>query len=307
MAKLPISDYVANYYKEQGIEFTFRQQAHFCWYYNDLLKDQLNSLREILEISDDEKLNTEIRERITYEEKAYECFMAGQEGCIYIVHPDDEDEYDKEYFASAEKAITYGKHHSNKEFLIEKCWLFDKNPNGLLAETGNDYPENVNEILSWYRFTSEGYVMYSASNECKAPFDQEDNERFENMFLYIKSPFGLGDIVMGPDLKRPEVVSSDHDCFMEHYDRLKDRENIQFDMGDNCIRVDIIRADGGLNYDHISPFDLWKADSWEDKEYWELLQIMSRAIKNGVDLLEFDFLRQQYSKRNEKSKDSSKE
>ena len=82
MVKLPISDYVANYYKEQGIEFTLRQQAHFCWCYNDLLDNRLNSLKEILEVSDNQKLNTEIRERIAYEEKAYECFMTGQEGCI---------------------------------------------------------------------------------------------------------------------------------------------------------------------------------------------------------------------------------
>lgn len=72
MVKLPISDYVADYYKEQGIEFTFRQQAHFCWYYNDLLKEKMKSLNEILKISNDEKLNTEIRERIAYEEKAYQ-------------------------------------------------------------------------------------------------------------------------------------------------------------------------------------------------------------------------------------------
>lgn len=83
MVKLPISDYVSNYYKEQGIVFTLRQQAHICWQCNDLLKDQLNSIREILEISDDEKLNTEIRERIAYEEKAHERFIEGQEGCIY--------------------------------------------------------------------------------------------------------------------------------------------------------------------------------------------------------------------------------
>lgn len=112
---------MANYYKEQGIEFTLRQQTHFCWYYNDLLKDQLNSIREILKISDDEKLNTEIGERIAHEEKAYECFLTGQEGCIYIVCPDDKDEYEKEYFASAEKAIAYGMHHCKKYFEIKKA------------------------------------------------------------------------------------------------------------------------------------------------------------------------------------------
>lgn len=201
MVKLPISDYVANYYKEQGIEFTLRQQAHFCWYYNDLLKEQLNSLREILEISDDEKLNTEIRERIEYEEKAYECFMAGQEGCIYIVRHDDKGGHGEEYFASAKKAISYGIHYCDKYFEVIKSWMFDKNPKGLSEETGDGDMENVNEILSWYRYTLDGDVIYGFSNECKAPFDEKDNSRFENMFLYIKSPFGLGDIVMGSDFE----------------------------------------------------------------------------------------------------------
>lgn len=300
MAKLPISDYVANYYKEQGIEFTLRQQAHICWCYNDLLDNRLNSLKEILEVSDDQKLNTEIRERIAYEEKAYECFTTGQEGCIYIFYPDNGEEYDREYFASAEKATSYGKHHCAKNFRIEKSWLFDKNPKSLLEEAGDNYPENVNEILSRYSFTPGGNVIHGDSWECEATFDEEDYNRFEYMFLYIKSPFGLGDIVMGPDWECPEVVSTDHDCFMEDYDRLKDREYIQFDTSDNCIRTDWIGKDGELYYDHTTPFHLWKVDSWEDKEYWELLQIMSCAVKKGIDLYDFDILCYKYGKRNEK-------
>lgn len=302
MVKLPISDYVANYYKEQGIEFTLRQQAHICWFYNDLLKDQMSSIGEILKISDDEKLNTEIRERITYEEKAYECFMTGQNGCIYIVRPDDKDEYEEEYFASAEKAISYGIYHCDKYFEVMKSWLFDKNPKGLSEEADNDNPENVNEILSWYRLTSEGYIIYGYSNECKAPFDEEDNSRFENMFLYIKSPFGLGDIVMGPDFERPEVVTTDHDCFMEHYDRLKDHEYIQLDGSDNCIRTDCIGTNGNMYYDHTVPFHLWKIDSWEDKEYWELMKMMSTAAQKGIDLYSFDIMCHEYGKRNKEEK-----
>ena len=184
MVKLPISDYVADYYKEQGITFTFRQQAHFCWFYQNLLKDRLDSLREILKISDDEKLNTEIRERIAYEEKAYECFMTGQEGCIYIVCPDGRKEYDEiEYFLSAERAVSYGIRHCDNGFEVIKRWLFDKNPEGLSEETEGDGPENTNGILSWYRFTLEGDISYGSSYEYMEPFDEEDYDRFENMFL----------------------------------------------------------------------------------------------------------------------------
>ena len=109
MVRLPMSDDAASYYKEQRIEFTFRQQAHFCWAYDPLLKDRMKSLREILEISDDERLNMEIRQRLAYEEEIYARFMANDmDGCIYVVHPDDENEYEDGYFRSAQSAIAYG-------------------------------------------------------------------------------------------------------------------------------------------------------------------------------------------------------
>lgn len=306
MVKLPMSDYVAGYYKEQGIEFTFRQQAHFCWYYNDLLKNQLGSLKEILQISDDEKLNTEIRERIEYEEKAYECFIAGHEGCIYIVRPDDEDEYDEEYFASAKKAVSYGIHHCGKKFEVIKSWLFDKNPEGLSVEAGGDVPENVNEILSWYSFTSEGDAIYGGSNEYKALFDEEDNNRFENMFLNIKSPFGLGDIVMGPGFDKPQVVSTGHDCFEETYNRLKGHEYMQLDALDNSIRTDYIGTDGNAYYDHTVPFYLWKVDSWEDMEYWEILKNLSKAAKAGIDIFGLYYFVHEYAKHHSKEIETHK-
>lgn len=301
MVKLPVSDHVADYYKEQGITFTFRQQAHFCWFYQDLLQDRLNSIKEILKISDDEKLNTEIRERIAYEEKAHECFMTGQEGCIYIVRPDGRKDYDEtEYFLSAERAVSYGIRHCGNGFEVIKRWLFDKNPEGLSEETEGDEPGNVNEILSWYSFTPEGDILYGGSYEYMEPFSEEDYDRFENMFLYIKSPFGLGDIVMGPDLERPQVVSTDHDCFMEHYDRQKAFGYTVFEGFENIIRTDLVNVDGSLDYAHTVPFALWKVDSWEDQEYWELLQIMSHAVKNGVELYDFNILCRKYGERNEK-------
>lgn len=301
MVKLPISDYVAGYYKEQGIEFTFCQQATLCWNYHSLLENQLKSLRDILSMSDDEKLNKEIAERVEYEEKAYECFMTNHDSAIfYVFHPDNKGEYDEGYFSTAEAALSFGTRHCDREFSIDKCYFLDRYPKEL--SEGETIGE-INPIRSTYYFTSEGDIKYGWSRECPAPFHCEDGSRFENRFLNIKSPFGLGDIVMGPDLKCPAVVSTGHDCFMEHYDRLKDREYIQFDTSDNCIRTDWIGADGTLYYDHTVPFDLWKIDSWEDKEYWELLQMMSAALKEGIDLYGFDMLCYRYGRRNREKKD----
>lgn len=298
MVKLPMSDYVCNYYREQGIEFSFRQQAHICWYYHNLLEDQLKSIRDILVVSDDEELNREIEERLEYEEKAYACFMTNNDsGCIYIVRPDDREDNDEEYFASAEKAIAYGIHNFEEGFKVEKSWLFDRNPKGLSETADADDRENVNELLAWYFYTPGGDIRYGGSNEYQASFEQEDSSRFENMFLNIKSPFGLGDIVMGSYFDYPQVVSTGHDCFEKLYERLKEKGLLMtLDAISNCIRTDYVGRDGKFYYDHTVPFDLWKIDSWDDEEYWNILQYLSNAIKQDVELFDINYFVYEYSR-----------
>lgn len=295
--KLPMSDCVSSYYAKQGIEFTLRQQACLCWNYYDLLKDRIKSLKEILSISDDKKLNTEIKERVEYEEKAYESFMTNNDPAIfYVFHSDDKGECD-EYFASAKVAILYGKRHSNQEFSIDKYYFADRCPDVLL--NGKDVEESEPRLAKYY-FTSEGDVQSGSSLECKTSFDEEDRTRFEEMFLNVKSPFGLGDIVMGPDWEYPQVVSTDHDCFVQRYAKFQDNKSaIVPDITDNYIYTDYFGKDGKPYYDHTVPFGLWKIDSWEDKEYWEILQILSRSVKAGIDLFNLDYHICKYRKASE--------
>lgn len=294
MIKLPMSDYVSDYYIKQGIEFTLREQAHLCWAYNDLLKDRMESLKEILEISDDEKLNAEIRERMEYEEKAYDSFMINQPPeCIYIFYSDNREEYDIEYFSSAKNAISYGICNADKEFSVEKRRLFDKKPEGLPEKAADDNMEDIDTILSKYYFMREGDIRFGESYECKPSFDEMDTDRFEEMFLCIKSPFVCGDIVMGPDFNEPRIVSTDHDCFEEIHECLKDIGGP--DYSDNCIRTDWIRTDGRPAYDHMVPFGLWKIDSWDDEVYWNILQIMSKIAKAGDDILNLQYFIDEYA------------
>lgn len=297
MIKLPMSDYVADYYKSHGIEFTLREQAHFCWTYNRLFKDKQKGLREILEISEDEKLNTEIRERLEYEEKAYEYFMKNDKpGCFYIFCTDDEDEDDTEYFASAKNAISYGIRHAGKEFKIAKYRLFDIAQEEQQEKGVDDNPENVRTILSRYYFTPEGDIIYGCdwTDECEMPSDEMDEKRFEEMFLCIKSPFGRGDIVMGPEFDAPQVVYTDHDCFEEYYDRAK-KTGIELDTSDNCIRTDYVGKNGRSYYDHTVPFGLWKIDSWDDKNYWEIMKIYSKIAKLDGEIFNLQYYIDDYS------------
>lgn len=115
-------------------------------------------------------------------------------------------------------------------------------------------PDENNTIQSEYSFTSDGEVKYGHSYEYPALFDEYSKDRFENMFLNIRSPFGLGDIVMGREFDCPEVVSTDYDRFEKLYDRHKKDMATLIDDTDNCICIDWIEKDGRLYYDHAAPF-----------------------------------------------------
>lgn len=174
MIKLPISDYVANYYKEHNIQLTYRQQARLCWTEAKTYNERISLLEQILKESDDEELNREIEERITYEKKAFSIFA-------------------------------------------------------------------TNDI-----------------NQFKPPFEYDDNNRFENLFLNIECPFGVGDIVMSEEWENPQVVAVDHDCFKQRYERLKNNPDIGSDASDNFICTEYRDKDGNLDYEHTNPFQLWK-------------------------------------------------
>lgn len=69
---------------------------------------------------------------------------------------------------------------------------------------------------------------------------------------------------------------------------------------DNCIRTDYIGTDENPYYDHTIPFELWKIDLWEDKEYWEILQILSRMAKSDIRAFDLDYLVYEYKKHHSK-------
>lgn len=103
-----------------------RQQAHFCWAYHARLEDRVKSLKEILTVSDDEKLNREVRERLDYEEKAYGIFVENRDPeCIYVVHPDDKFKYRNGYFSSFRNAVLYGNGNCSERYKVVKRYLSD--------------------------------------------------------------------------------------------------------------------------------------------------------------------------------------
>lgn len=106
---------------------------------------------------------------------------------------------------------------------------------------------------------------------------------------------------MAPYFESPRIVTTAHDCFEERYERTKDRDYFKPDISDNCIRTDWIGADGNPCYDHTIPFDLWVIDSWEDENYWEILQILSQCAKIDVSIFNLNYYIDKYKEQHCKS------
>ena len=86
MVKLPISETALKYYEETGYKFSWKEQAHFCFRDTPGLLKRVDSLKEILEKSDDEKLNRDIRMMVDYESEAYSKFMENENGRhVYVL------------------------------------------------------------------------------------------------------------------------------------------------------------------------------------------------------------------------------
>ncbi len=258
MIKLPISDYVANYYKEHNIQLTYRQQARLCWTEAKTYNERIGLLEQILKESDDEELNREIEERIAYEKKAFSIFATNDiNQSLYALATveDDDSEYEMRYFKSVYMAIEHARKYYRFECCIKKNRFFDFILNEDINENESDCFDNV---IGRYYLTENQEIIDGWTKEYKPPFEYDDNNRFENLFLNIECPFGVGDIVMSEEWENPQVVAVDHDCFKQHYERLKNHPDIGSDATDNFIRTEYRDKDGNLDYEHTNPFQLWK-------------------------------------------------
>jgi hypothetical protein len=209
MVKLPISETALKYYEEAGYKFSWKEQAHFCFRVTPGLLKRVDSLKEILEKSDDEKLNRDIRMMVDYEYEAYSKFMENENGRhVYVLKIN---EYDgrtlTRYFRTAQQAMSCHKANVNFTFQI----------NEIKKVLHNLFPAT-------FKFNADGEVIDYSSTECESDYDFdifEFESRFDNIFLKIDCPFERGDIVMSPEFSYPLIVLADRDIFHKKYEATK--------------------------------------------------------------------------------------
>lgn len=302
MIKLPISNFMQNYYQEKGITFTDSERATILW--NSFLPlpkaKILDSLKEIADTTEDNRLKTQIYERLDAERDVEQRFSRNDGGCFFICTPSDEDpkeEWVSYYFSTLEAAITYGKEESLGIFKIEKK-IFEE----CRTDDASD-KENVVDGSAWY--TKDGQMIHSESFPytlgIRGDVGYRDSSRFEGAYIPLQNPFEIGDIVRIVGDSQPAIVQESREqwnCLLER--NIRDPRRFCAAYDSNCLRVEFLRGDGEMFHDHPHIMSLEKIEHWEDELEWELLQSVSRLIKGEGEMDDFLYCYHENLKRKRK-------
>lgn len=286
MIELPMSAFMRNYYREQGITFTDSQQATIIWN-SDLPKSEiLDALREIASTTMDEMLKEQIRERLAAEAENERIFLENDGSYFFIFIPDDEDEWGNRYFSTLDAAIAYGKDHSKETFQIRKESFADKF-DGSAANDNSD----ATYIGGQAQYTKGGVLLECAcyTEETSISFSHPHQSRFEDAYIPLQNPFELGDIVKIVGDSRPAIVEVSQEDWKRSLERNTNGSREIPPSYDN-ISLTVEFLDGGEMY-HGHPPILWleKIDQWDDKLEWDVLQEASRLMKGTGSLENFRY------------------
>lgn len=270
MVKLPISETALKYYEETGYKFSWKEQAHFCFRDTPGLLKRIDSLKEILEKSDDEKLNKDIRMMIAYESDVYSKFMEnGDVRHIYVLHINEPDgRRPTYYFRTAQQAMLCSNANMGFTFQINEIKKV------LLMDDCNDFDDLV---LASFKFNANGEIIDYSSSECEDDYDydfdiDECDDRFDNIFLKINCPFERGDIVMSPESSYPLIVLSDRDIFHKKYEATKKQygDSVKYMLDYDQNRIPVLDCYNSL------PHPFHYKEFFRGKDYKNELSIVYR-------------------------------
>lgn len=279
--QLPISEYMRNWYEEQGIVFTDFERATIFWTSYLPLEEQLEALREIADTTGDEGLKAQIEERMAHEAALKrEFFDNGAKNSVYILTSEDHT-CGTRYFSTVERAVAYGKAYSETAFTVGKKRL-DVETNELACEGTCTYSPSG----SFVSFQVSGCLFYDKNN----PNDMHGKpDRFEKHLLFPKHPFHRGDIVRLERKRQLGIVetsqnrksSSFVDNFVDNW------------IAGGTLEIDFLDKCGGVYYDNLSILKLEKITQWDDDREWRIMKKMQKRMLDGGSLYDIPDWREQ--------------
>lgn len=269
--QLPISEYMRNWYEEQGIVFTDFERATIFWTSCLPLEEQLEALREIADTTGDEGLKAQIEERMAHEAALKrEFFDNGAKNSVYILTSEDHT-CGTRYFSTVERTVAYGKAYSETAFTVGKKRL-DLETDELACEGTCTYSPS-GRLVS-FQVSGRFYDTGEPNDTHGKP------DRFEEHLLFPKHPFHRGDIVR-----------------MEGEGELGIVETPQGEKGGNwfdhwaaggTLEIDFLDTCGGVYYDDRPILALEKVTQWDNQPEWRLMQSLQKLLLGHGHLYNLD-------------------
>lgn len=299
------SDYMREFYRSINRNFTDYELAAMLW--NSCMErtEVLRAIKELSETTADSRLKQQIKNRLWYEDEAYQFFSSNEEGrYIYTVVYEDE-ERSCGFFKKLDMAVAYAKKDGKRKFSIWKQIIVEEElPMQKVGEWNpNLFPEKQGELEEYCGYP-EGGADYSADgeilncwcdslpDEIEKLVDQWSSECFENHPLILENPFDKGDIVMNGDIIG--VIDITKKEMEIHKERV--RNGITTDYFDSTSTiVQYIGKDGRISHNHPSLLFLKKVNKDElPPEIREYVSFVSYMVQGRCSL---DFFLLKYEKK----------
>lgn len=227
--------------------FSDSEKATIIYNSNENLLEIHGDLQSIASKTSDVKLRLQIEERLAFNHKAIEQFAVDGDNYYYVLSIIENDDYiEYQRFKKLGLALNSGKEYK-RDFTIEKYHM----------------PENSSLPVAQFWYDADARIKYFYSNEYASEdsniLNESDENRFENAFIVIPNPYGVGDVVRvigGTD--RAGIVSTSKYLWSQYVKHaLLPGSGYEWcDVG-----IEVRYSEDGLDHEHINPIFLEKVDS----------------------------------------------
>lgn len=221
------------------------------------LASKHDSLRRIMDYTQDEILKQQISERLEEDENALSAFISNSNGVTYKVQTYDEtgNNDEEQYFTSFKTATECVQEYMEKipplwkEYKIEKFVL---NQEGQKPALDDEYGWDKS-CLGEASFNTQGKMTCLYSYEYENKIDDCDMKRFENHYISLRTPFRTGDIIKNITTGQYGVVAVGDEDY-EKLDLLAGEGKADF--SDAALCVEYLYDDGAVCHGHSYPWEL---------------------------------------------------
>lgn len=273
MFELVPSQFMRQFYKEAGFEFTDFQKATLIWNAPEKTRqERLDALKELADMTADAITEKQILERIQFEERVVAAFINNSSAKYVYVVEDREDGCSCGFFADYNRAMLYALKYAKEyetECFIQKQ-LIVKTPADEIVRNplrGNpnmdiefdEYSKYSGHAVAEVTFNENGEIRtlwsYELSKAEEAIVDEYRTDRFESAFMKIPFHLQIGTLVQNVVSGKYGILAQGKEEWDKYLQRIE-KQNLYVDFSDVQVIVYELTESGCWSHEHVNPMYL---------------------------------------------------